>query len=96
MIERLHMGAGGDFRHHAAESRVFAHLAEDDVGQDFAAPVFGALDHRRRGLVAGRLDAEDDHLLLRPSLFRGARFYLRMILSENRYPLFGIMRYKVA
>ena len=55
------MGARGDLGHHAAESRVFADLAQHDIGQDLAAAVLGALHHRRGGFVAGRLDAEDDH-----------------------------------
>ena len=34
------------------------------IGQDLAAAVLETFDHRRRGLVAGRLDAEDDHSFL--------------------------------
>jgi hypothetical protein len=60
-IECLDMGAGGDFRHHAAEGSMLADLREHDVGQDLAAPLVRPLDHRRRGLVAGRLDAEHHH-----------------------------------
>ena len=55
------MGARGDLRHHAAEGGVLADLAEHDIGQDLAAAVLAALHHRRGGLVAGGLDAEDDH-----------------------------------
>ena len=55
------MGAGGDLRHHATESGMLVDLGEHDVGQDPAAPRVGPLDHRRRGLVAGRLDAEHEH-----------------------------------
>ena len=60
-VERLDMGAGGDFGNHAAESGVFVDLAEDDIGQNRAAAVLGTFHDRRGGLVAGRLDAEDDH-----------------------------------
>ena len=55
------MGAGGDFRHHAAEGRMLADLRQHDVGQNLAGPVLGPLDHRGGGLVAGRLDAEHHH-----------------------------------
>ncbi len=61
VIERLDMGAGGDLGHHAAEFGVLADLRQHDIGQDLAAPVRGPADHGRGGLVAGCLDAEDDH-----------------------------------
>jgi len=57
-IEHLDMGAGGDFRHHAAIDRVQVELRAHDIGQDRAAPVRRAAHHGRRGLVAARLDAE--------------------------------------
>src|SRR5581483_7209544 len=60
-VERLDMGAGSDLRHHAAEGGMIGNLREDDVGEDPAAAVRPPLDHRGRGLVAARLDAEDDH-----------------------------------
>ena len=47
-----------------AEGRVLAHLAEHDIRQNVAAAAAGALDHRRRGFIAGRLDAEDDQCRL--------------------------------
>ena len=31
VIERLDMGAGGDFRHHAAEFRMLADLRQHDI-----------------------------------------------------------------
>ena len=62
VIERLDMGAGGDFRHHAAKGRVLADLRQHDIGQNPARAGGGALHHGRGGLVAGRLDAEDDHI----------------------------------
>src|SRR5664280_2669576 len=58
---------------HAAEGRVLAHLAKDDIGQDFGAALLGTLDHRRRGLVAGGLDAEDDHSIPTSCLSRSGR-----------------------
>jgi hypothetical protein len=65
------MGAGGDLGNHAAESGVFADLRQHDIGQNFAAAVLETFHHRRGGLVAGRLDAEDDHFSLRPPLLQG-------------------------
>ena len=53
----LDVVAGGELGHHAPEGRVDGGLAGDDAGQD-AGPV---LHHRRRRLVAGRLDTEDAH-----------------------------------
>ena len=58
------MGARGDLRHHAAIGRVLVGLRQHDVGEDLAAPVVARADHRGGGLVAGRLDAEDEHLLI--------------------------------
>ena len=55
------MGARGDFRHYAAEFGMLADLRKNDVGQDPPMPVVGPLDQGRGGLVAGGLDAEDDH-----------------------------------
>ena len=60
-VQHLDMGARCDFRHHAAEGRVLVGLRQHDIRQDAAAPVRIARDHRRRGLVAGRFDAEHDH-----------------------------------
>ncbi len=68
-VEDLHMGARRDLRHHAAEGRVVGDLREHDVRQDLAAPVRTPFHHRRRGLVAGRLDAEDDHEVQSASRF---------------------------
>ena len=36
-VEGVDMGAGGDFRHHAAIGRMFGDLAQNGVGQDLAA-----------------------------------------------------------
>ncbi len=63
-IERLDMGARRDLRHHAAEFGVLADLRQHDVGQNPPLAVLGPLDQGRGGLVAGRLDAEDDHLYI--------------------------------
>ena len=60
-IKRFHVRARGDFRHHTAEGGVFAHLRKNDIGQNLAPAILETLDHCRRGLIAGRLDAEDDH-----------------------------------
>ncbi len=60
-VERLDMGARRDLRHHAAEGRVLVDLRQHDIGQNLARPGLEPLDHRRRGLVAGRLDAEHNH-----------------------------------
>ncbi len=60
-ITRLHqlrqkcqMRARGDFRHHAAIRRVLGLLAQHGLGQH----VSGCVQHRRRGFVAGGLDAQ--------------------------------------
>ncbi len=60
-IQRLDMGAGGDFRHHAAESRMLADLRENDIGQDAAVAFRISLHHGGSRFVAGGFDAEDDH-----------------------------------
>ena len=44
-----------------AEGGVLVDLGEHHVGQDFARTGGGPLDHRRRSLVAGGLDAEHNH-----------------------------------
>ena len=64
VVEHLDMGARGDLRHDAAKGRVLVDLRQHDVGQDLAVTVVGALDHRRGRLVAGRLDAENEHLFV--------------------------------
>ena len=55
------MGAGGDFRHDAAELGMLADLRKDDIRQDAALSVRGPLHHGGGRFVAGRFDAEDDH-----------------------------------
>ena len=55
------MGAGGDFRHDAAEGGMVGDLGEHDIGEDAAGAVVVARDHGGRGLVATGLDAENDH-----------------------------------
>src|SRR5512144_1748705 len=56
------MGAGGHFRHHAAVGAMVLELREHQVAENALA----AVDHRRRRLVATRLDAEDDHPMALP------------------------------
>ena len=53
------MGAGGDFRHHAAIGRMFGDLAQDGVGQYLAASHGIRLDHSRSGFVAGAFDPQN-------------------------------------
>ena len=60
-IEHLHMRARGDLRHHAAEGGVRLDLRQHDIGQNLPASVRPALHHRRSRLVAGCLNAENDH-----------------------------------
>jgi len=62
------MGAGGNLGDDAAEDRVLVDLREDDVGDNARATVAAALDNRRRGLVATRFYAEDEHIAFRGSL----------------------------
>ncbi len=61
MVERLDMGPGGDFRHHAAERGMFVDLRQHDIGENRAAAVLAPAYQRGGGFVAGRLDAEDNH-----------------------------------
>ena len=60
-VQRLDMGARRDLRHDPAERQMIGDLRKDDVGENPAAAVGAPFDHRRRRLVAARLDAEDDH-----------------------------------
>ena len=69
-VEHLDMGARRDLRHHAAIGCVLVGLRQHDVGEDLAAPVRAAPHDRRRGLVAGRLDAEDEHLFVQTGAIR--------------------------
>ena len=61
--DELHVGAAGDLGHHAAEARVQVDLARHH--RRAHGPT--VLDHRGRGLVARRLDAEDQRHQRRPS-----------------------------
>ena len=54
-VDRLQMRARGDLRHHPAIVAMGVELVAHHIGED-RAPV---VDHRRRGLVAARLDPED-------------------------------------
>jgi hypothetical protein len=56
-VEQVDVGAGGDLGDHAAVAGVQALLVGDDVGAHPAA----VLDQRDGGLVAGGLDAQDQH-----------------------------------
>ena len=73
-VEQIHMGARRDLRHHAAIGRVQVELRVDHIGQDLAAPVRASAHHRRRRLVAARLDAEHGERGA-ISAFRHASFY---------------------
>src|SRR5262249_50033476 len=61
-VERLHMRARRDLRHHPAERRVLVDLREHHVRANPPRSLRQPLHHRRRGLVAGRLDPEHQHL----------------------------------
>ena len=60
-VDDLDMGARRNLRHDAAEWRVRRDLAHHLVGENFARAVGLEPHHRRRGLVAGRLNAKDTH-----------------------------------
>ena len=60
-IQAVEMGAGGDFRHDAAEGRMGGDLAGDDVGGDDRRAVHQT-HHAGGGLVAARLDAKDSQI----------------------------------
>ena len=57
-VEMIEMGARRDLRHHAAIGSMLRQLRQDDIGADAR---FGVAHHRRRGLVAARLDAQHQH-----------------------------------
>jgi hypothetical protein len=59
-VEHLHVGARGNLWHDAAVARVLR-LRQHHVGEDLAGAVLVAPHDRGRGLVARRLDAEDQH-----------------------------------
>ena len=58
-IEVADMGAGGDFRHHAAIGRVVLRLGQHEVRQDMPPAIGLAPHHGGGGLVARGFDAED-------------------------------------
>src|SRR5262249_33718711 len=60
-VERLDVGARRNLRHYPAEGGVLIDLGEHDVGQNPPGPLSEPFDHRRRGLIAGRFDAEHNH-----------------------------------
>ncbi len=53
------MGARGDLRHHPAIGTMLVELGAHEIGED--ALVAGIGHHRRRRLVAARLDTENNH-----------------------------------
>ena len=61
-IECLDMRAGGNFRHDAAERGMLVDLRENHVGQNAAVARLGPFDQGSARLIAGRLNAEDDHV----------------------------------
>jgi hypothetical protein len=80
-VEHFHVGARRDLGNHAAIRRVLGGLRQHDVGKDFATPGrLVAAHHRGGGLVAGRLDAENEHLL--PMRARFAR--VRVVRGQRR------------
>ena len=81
-VERFDMGARGDLRHHPAEGGVCLDLREHHVGADDARPGVRPLHHCRRGLIAGRLDAEHEHRGLH--LRRGTPGVLQLPIRVHR------------
>ena len=57
-VEQVEVGAAGDLRHHSSERDVQLDLRADDARHDVAS----AHHQCRRGLVAARLDAQDERL----------------------------------
>jgi hypothetical protein len=55
------MRARSYFGYNAAEGSMVVDLGQDDVRQDAPLAFTRALDDGRRGFVAARFDAEDDH-----------------------------------
>src|SRR4029077_2888399 len=104
MVERLDMGARRDLRHHAAIGLMLGGLRQHEVGEDFAASVLVAPHHRGGGLVAGRLDAENEHshLVVNPgrpegagpesiSTNRGYGFQARKLRSRPGMTVYGVV-----
>ena len=60
-VDDLDMGARRNLGHDAAERRMRGDLAHHLVGQNFACAVGPQPHHRRRSLVAGRLNAKNAH-----------------------------------
>ena len=71
-VDDLHMRARRDLRHDAAIGGVLGDLAQHLVRQDLAASVIAGRHDGGGGLVAGRLDAEDAHGIVRASRWRRA------------------------
>ena len=84
-IEQIHMRAGGDFRHHAAERRVILDLRMHDVRQDAAGPVPPPFDHGGGGLIARGLDAQYQHVEV-------SQTPPKLALAFAGKPAFGIVR----
>ena len=61
-VQRLHMGARRDLRHHAAIGAVLLELAQHDFTENLALSVRIAHDDGSGGLVAARFDAENGQL----------------------------------
>ncbi len=61
-VQHLDMGAGGDFRHHAAIGRMVVDLREHHIRQYLADAALTAAHHRRGGFVAGGLDTEQEEV----------------------------------
>jgi hypothetical protein len=71
-VEMGDMGAGGDLRHDTAVGRVGGVLRQHDVGEHVAGAVGPAApDDRRGGLVARRLQPQDDEI----AFGRGSRVF---------------------
>ncbi len=60
-IESLHMGAGGDFRHHAAECGMLSDLRQHHIRANRGAAVIVAFHHGGCRFIAGRFYAEHKH-----------------------------------
>ena len=62
-VEGCHMGARGNFGHHAAIGSVFFDLAENLVGENMPAPVTLQRHDAGRSFITGGFDPKNNHAL---------------------------------
>src|SRR5262249_12259251 len=84
-VERFHVGARCNLRHYPAKSSVLADLRQHNIGQNSAAAILQSFNDRGGGLVARRLDAEDDHQIPHSHARSGEVTAGEIIASPDRW-----------